>query len=118
MAVLAFPDVRFEDLLCLDPHLERFDDHARRQIERDALYANYIERQKKDVEALKKDEAQPIPTDFDYQEIDSLSHELKAKLNASRPANLLQASRIDGMTPAALALILARLKRKSQKKTA
>ena len=118
MAVLAFPDVQFEDLVSLDAGLERFDDDTRRQIERDALYANYIERQKKDVEALKKDEAQPIPPDFNYQEIDSLSHELKTKLTAARPANLLQASRIDGMTPAALALILARLKRKAQKKTA
>lgn len=118
MDVLAFPNVQFEDLFRLDAGLERFGEETRRQTERDALYANYIERQKKDVEALKKDEAQPIPPDFGYQEIDSLSHELKAKLTAARPANLLQASRIDGMTPAALALILARLKRKAQKKTA
>ena len=118
MAVLAFPDVRFEDLIRLDPELAEVSDTTRRQVERDALYANYIERQRKDVESLKKDEAQPIPQDFDYQTINSLSKELKSKLEHARPANLLQASRIDGMTPAALALVLARLKRDAQKKTA
>jgi len=118
LAVLAFPDVQFEDLIALNPDLASVDIQTRRQIERDALYANYIERQKKDVESLKKDEAQPIPADFDYQAIDSLSNELKSKLDQARPANLLQASRIDGMTPAALALLLARLKRDAQKKTA
>ena len=118
MAVLAFPDVQFEDLFALDPGLEDFSETTRRQIERDALYANYIERQKKDVESLRKDEAQPIPVDYDYQSIDGLSNELKAKLTLARPSNLLQASRIDGMTPAALALLLARLKRDSRKKTA
>ncbi len=118
LAVLAFPNVEFEDLIPLNQDLSETDVVTRRQIERDALYANYIERQKKDVESLKKDEAQPIPADFDYQAIDSLSNELKSKLEQARPANLLQASRIDGMTPAALALLLARIKRDAQKKTA
>ena len=118
LAVLAFPDVSFEDLVRLDPGLEGFDETTRRQIERDALYANYIERQKKDVESLRKDESQPIPAQFDYQSINGLSNELKLKLDNARPANLLQAGRIDGMTPAALALILGRLKRDAQKKTA
>lgn len=118
MAVLAFPDVTFEDLLGLDPTLEEIDDETRRQLERESLYANYIERQKKDVAALKKDEAHRIPANFDYSSIDSLSSELKSKLEQARPENLLQAGRIDGMTPAALALLLARLKRLNIKKTA
>ena len=118
LALLSFPDVSFEDLLPLDPGLAEFDDATRRQIERDALYSNYIARQQKDVDSLKKDEAQPIPPEFDYQSIDSLSNELKTKLDRARPANLLQAARIDGMTPAALALILGRIKRDAQKKTA
>jgi len=118
MAVLAFPDVCFEDLVPLDPELDGYDLTTRRQIERDALYANYIDRQKKDVESLKKDEDQAIPADLDYTSVDSLSNELKIKLSRARPANLLQASRIDGMTPAALALILARIKRHAQKKSA
>lgn len=118
LALLSFPDVSFEDLLPLDPGLAEFDDPTRRQIERDALYSNYIARQQKDVDSLKKDEAQPIPPEFDYQSIDSLSNELKTKLDRARPANLLQAARIDGMTPAALALILGRIKRDVQKKTA
>jgi tRNA uridine 5-carboxymethylaminomethyl modification enzyme len=115
---LAFPNVEFEDLIALNENLSDVNELTRRQIERDALYANYIERQQKDVESLKKDEAQPIPVDFDYQSIDSLSNELKTKLDQARPGNLLQASRIDGMTPAALALLLARIKRDAQKKTA
>ena len=118
MAILAFTDVTFEDLFALDPTLSDTPDPIRRQVERDALYANYIDRQRKDVEQLRKDENQPIPADFRYADIDSLSSELKSKLEQARPANLLQASRIDGMTPAALALILSRLKREAQKKSA
>jgi len=117
-ALLAFPNVDFEDLLPLDPELSSVPDAIRRQLERDALYANYIERQKKDVETLKKDEALSIPGDFAYWELDSLSNELKSKLERTRPSNMLQAAKIDGMTPAALALILARIKRDSRKESA
>ena len=116
--ILAFPDVSFEHLLGLDPSLGDVDSETRQQLERDALYANYIERQKRDVEAMKRDEMQEIPESFDFSAIDGLSNELKGKLSRTRPGNLAQASRVDGMTPAALTLILARLRREKREKTA
>ncbi len=116
--VLAFPDVQFEDLISLNEELAVVSDEIRRQVERDALYANYIARQQRDIELLQKDEAQRIPVDFDYFELEGLSNELKGKLDKARPANLAQAGRIDGMTPAGLTLLLARLKRDTRKQTA
>lgn len=109
--VLAFPNVSFEDLLPLLPDCEEADDVTRRQLERDALYAHYIERQEREIAAVKRDEGQQIPLDFDYDSIDGLSAELKQKLSAARPETLAKASRINGMTPAGLALVLARLRR-------
>ncbi|MCG7628287.1 tRNA uridine-5-carboxymethylaminomethyl(34) synthesis enzyme MnmG [Epibacterium sp. MM17-32] len=108
--VLAFPNVGFEDILELFPELGPVSKEVRTQLERDSLYANYISRQEREVLALKKDESQIIPADFDYQ-IEGLSFELQQKLERARPSNLAQAARIDGMTPAALALILGNLKR-------
>jgi len=111
MDLLAFPDVTFSDVCELNPELEAVDAETRRQVERDALYANYISRQEKDIAALRKDENHHIPPEFDFSAINGLSNELKQKLATARPENLAQAARIDGMTPAGLALILGRLKR-------
>jgi tRNA uridine 5-carboxymethylaminomethyl modification enzyme len=108
--LLAFPDVGFDDVIGLDPSLADVGPEIRAQIEKDALYANYIKRQEQDVAAMKRDEAQAIPTDFDYAVLEGLSNELKGKLGRVRPATLGQAGRVDGMTPAALTLILARLR--------
>ncbi|GAA0297252.1 tRNA uridine-5-carboxymethylaminomethyl(34) synthesis enzyme MnmG [Rhodovulum strictum] len=108
--LLAFPDVTFPDLVPLDPHLAEVDPEVSAQLERDALYANYIRRQEQDVQAMRRDEAQALPADFPYARIEGLSNELKAKLAAARPETLAQAARIEGMTPAALTLILARLR--------
>ena len=116
--VLAFPDVTFDDLIALEPALENVSGDIRRQVERDALYANYISRQQKDIDLLRRDEALKIPTEFDYAELQGLSNELKGKLSAARPVSLAQAARIDGITPAALTLILGRLKRDARKKSA
>ena len=116
--VLSFPDISFDDLLPLDNHLAEVDAETRRQVERDALYHNYIERQQRDVDLMRKDEAKAIPADFDYALIDGLSNELKSKLNAARPENLAQAGRVDGMTPAALTLVLMRLRQAERAKSA
>ena len=116
--LLAFPDVTFETLICLDPALEDVEPEIRKQISKDALYANYIERQERDVALMKKDEDMAIPGDFDFGSIEGLSHELKSKLAKSRPSHVAQASRIDGMTPAGLTLILLHLRRRGRKKSA
>ena len=113
-ALLAFPDVAFDDLLRLDPSLTDLDPEIREQISRDAMYATYIDRQANEVEALRRDEAHEVPPDFDYRMLSGLSFELTAKLEHARPATLAQAGRIDGMTPAALTLILAAIRRKQK----
>lgn len=116
--LLSFPDVGFDDLIPLLPELDDVPDGIRQQIERDALYANYLDRQQRDIDVLQKDEAHRIPEGFDYGALEGLSNELKAKLMAAQPETLAQAGRIDGMTPAALTLLLTRLKRNARKKTA
>ncbi|WP_299728388.1 tRNA uridine-5-carboxymethylaminomethyl(34) synthesis enzyme MnmG [uncultured Tateyamaria sp.] len=108
--LLAFPDVALEDVVRLAPGLAELDSEVGLQISREALYANYIERQKQDVERLRKDESYGIPADFSYSDVSGLSAELTAKLERVRPADLAQAARIDGMTPAALALLLGRIR--------
>ncbi len=113
--LLAFPDVCFNDVLGLYPEAGTSETAIREQIERDALYASYIERQSRDVEALRKDEALALPNDFDFSSVAGLSNELKGKLALVRPENLAQAARMDGMTPAALALLAARIRRDRKK---
>lgn len=117
MQLLAFPDVTFPDILTLDPDFEQIDDEIRGQMEREALYANYIKRQQKDLELLRRDEALEVPADFEYSDLDGLSSELKEKLISTRPATIAQMGRIDGMTPAALTLVLGKL-RQTQKRSA
>ena len=116
--VLAFADVSFKDLCTLDARLEAADEEISEQVARDALYSNYITRQQKDIEAIKRDEAQQIPEAFDYNSCEGLSAELKSKLIAARPRNLRQAQKVEGMTPAAIMLILAKLRKHKPKKTA
>ncbi|MFY2824080.1 tRNA uridine-5-carboxymethylaminomethyl(34) synthesis enzyme MnmG [Ruegeria sp. MALMAid1280] len=114
MAILAFPDVSFDDLVPLVPELEEVETDIRLQVERDALYANYIARQQKDVEAMKRDESYEIPRDFDYSALEGLSAEMKQKLSQARPINIAQAGRVEGVTPAALTLLLAKLRREQK----
>jgi tRNA uridine 5-carboxymethylaminomethyl modification enzyme len=116
MALLAFADVDFDDLLALRPELVEVNADVRQQLKTDALYAQYIERQAKDVESLRRDEAHVIPLDFDYAALTGLSAELQQKLVKARPTTLGQAGRVEGMTPAALTLILAKLRRDSRKR--
>lgn len=116
--LLSFPDVSFSDIRALDPSLEMVDVDIAEQVSKDALYANYIKRQENDVALLRKDEGERIPAWFEYREIDGLSNELKSKLITAKPETLAQASRIDGMTPAALTLLLALIRKGQSKKSA
>ena len=88
------------------------------QVAVDARYAAYVERQELDVAALRKDEALRIPAGFDFDALPGLSTEVRQKLGRHRPATLAQAARIDGMTPAALLLLLAHLKSAPARKSA
>ncbi|ERP87364.1 tRNA uridine 5-carboxymethylaminomethyl modification protein [Labrenzia sp. C1B10] len=113
--LLSYPNVTFEGLSDIWPELKDIDPAIAEQVATDALYAVYLDRQMADIEALKRDEALSIPDGFDYEAIIGLSNEVRQKLIDIRPATLGQASRMDGMTPAALTLILSHLKRQSQK---
>ena len=110
MQVLAFPNVSYKDLFKLEPKLIRIDEETLKQIQKDATYVNYLDRQRKDIDTIKKDERVLIPMDLDYNSIQGLSTELKVKLSRARPKNMLQASNIDGITPAALMLVMAKIK--------
>ena len=110
MQVLAFPNVSYKDLFKLEPKLIKIDEETLKQIQKDATYVNYLDRQRKDIDTIKKDERVLIPMDLDYNLIQGLSTELKLKLSRARPKNMLQASNIDGITPAALMLVMAKIK--------
>tara|TARA_R110000737_G_scaffold343951_1_gene370518 strand:- start:1961 stop:3829 length:1869 start_codon:yes stop_codon:yes gene_type:complete len=116
--VLSFPEVFISDLETLEPKLLSLNAETKTQLKNDALYATYVERQRVDAELLKRDEYRAIPSDFDYGLLVGLSNELKFKLRTVRPSNLAQAGRIEGMTPAAMALILSRLNRQRRERTA
>ncbi|MGO4914608.1 tRNA uridine-5-carboxymethylaminomethyl(34) synthesis enzyme MnmG [Pseudogemmobacter sp. W21_MBD1_M6] len=118
LELLSFPDVSFNNLIDFDASLDDIGEETRDQIERDALYVNYLDRQRRDVDAMKRDEAHEIPVSFEYAPLDGLSNELKMKLERVRPRTLAQAGRIDGMTPAALTLILARIRQGERKRQA
>ena len=116
--LLSYPDMDYDRLTGIWPELGGVGKDIAEQVATDALYAVYLERQAADIEALKRDEALAIPEDFDFNALAGLSNEVKQKLEAVRPATLAQASRMDGMTPAALTLLLSHVKRCQPRKGA
>ncbi|MCB1580601.1 MAG: tRNA uridine-5-carboxymethylaminomethyl(34) synthesis enzyme MnmG [Rhodospirillales bacterium] len=111
--LLAYPDIDWVQLERVWPELKAIDLDIREQIECDALYANYMERHEADIAAFRKDEALALPKMLDYAEVGSLSNEVRMKLEQARPATLGAASRIPGVTPAALVALLRHVKRKN-----
>lgn len=109
--LLAFPDVDTLLVEALCPPFGLFSADIKIQSAKDALYAQYLVRQADDVAALQREESHIIPAGLDYEGIAGLSNELKQKLNRAKPSNLASAGRLEGMTPAALTLILASLRR-------
>ena len=108
--LLAFPGVDLARLSAVWPELSAFDPRITAQLEVDARYRAYVERQEEDVAALRRDEAVAIPVNFDYGAVPSLSSEVCQRLTRARPATIAQAARLEGMTPAALLILLARVK--------
>ena len=108
--LLSLPDVSFDTLAGIWPELREYSADVVEQLEIDAQYAGYLGRQDADIVAFRRDEGLNLPADLDYQAIHGLSTEAILKLEAIRPATLGQAARIDGVTPAALTLILATIR--------
>lgn len=108
--LLAHPGVDLIRLSAIWPEVSNLDPKIGAQLEVDARYASYVERQNADVIALRNDEGAVIPEDMDFSDVSGLSVEVRQKLARHRPRTLAQAAAIDGMTPAALLLIRARLR--------
>lgn len=104
--LLSYPDVTFARLAEIWPELRDIDQKTAERLEIEARYAVYMERQALDAEQIRRDEGRPIPDNIDFDTVPGLSNELKDKLRQRKPSTLAEAQRIDGMTPAALALIL------------
>lgn len=118
LELIGLPGFGFEAIDALAPELSEIDRAARDQISKEVVYSAYLQRQESQIAALRADEARAIQDDIIYNEINGLSRELADKLNRARPKTMAQAARIDGMTPAALVLILARLKDRDRRSTA
>jgi tRNA uridine 5-carboxymethylaminomethyl modification enzyme len=116
--LLSYPGVDMARLAAIWPAIGAMDCAIAAQLCVDARYASYVDRQQADVAAFRKEEGVRIPVDFDYAALAGLSAEVRQKLEALRPATLAQASRMEGVTPAALMLLLAHLRKGGARKTA
>jgi len=116
--LLAYPDIDVARLCAVWPELGTLPGFAIEQLEVDARYAGYLDRQRDDIDAFRRDESLGLPDDLDYSSIAGLSTEIRQKLSAHRPMTLGQAARIDGITPAALTLLLGHVKRQPARRSA
>jgi tRNA uridine 5-carboxymethylaminomethyl modification enzyme len=113
--LLSYPDISLAGLAGIWPELGEFSSAIAEQVEIDAAYAGYLDRQEADILAFRRDEALCLPDGLDYAAIGGLSTEVRQKLAAARPATLGQAARLDGMTPAALTILLGYVKRRGSR---
>ena len=111
--LLSYPHLGIADIARIWPELDAIEPKIAEQLEIDAKYAVYLERQAEDVARFRRDEALNLPDGIDYESIPGLSAELRQKLGAARPRTVGQADRIDGMTPAALALVAMHARRRA-----
>jgi tRNA uridine 5-carboxymethylaminomethyl modification enzyme len=109
--LLAYPGINLARLTPIWPQIGGLDREIAEQLSVDARYAVYVARQALDIAAFRKDEGIAIPRDFAFAAVAGLSNEVRQKLETHRPGTLGQAARIDGVTPAALMLLLAHLKK-------
>jgi tRNA uridine 5-carboxymethylaminomethyl modification enzyme len=111
--LLAYPGIDLTRLAEMWPELGTLSPEIAEQLEIDARYAGYLERQERDIASFRRDEALLLPSDLDYATVGSLSREICGKLAAARPATLGAAARISGVTPAALVALLKHVKRRA-----
>jgi tRNA uridine 5-carboxymethylaminomethyl modification enzyme len=113
--LLSYPEIGTRELARVWPAFGDLDPRIAEQIEIDAKYDVYLSRQAADVESYRRDENLVLPDDIDYAALPGLSNEARHKLEARRPRTIGQAGRIDGITPAALTLLAAYLRRQHRK---
>ena len=109
--LLAYPTIAFEDLARIWPEISDWSPAVREQVEIDAAYSGYLDRQAADAEAFRRDESLRLPPTLDYAAVGGLSNEIREKLSSVRPLTLGQAARIEGVTPGALTALLAHARR-------
>jgi tRNA uridine 5-carboxymethylaminomethyl modification enzyme len=109
--LLSYPNIGVGELARIWPDFNRIAPKIAEQLETDAKYAVYLDRQAADIVAFRRDEGLVLPEEIDYAALGGLSNEIKQKLQAVRPRTVGQAGRIDGMTPVALSLLLAHIRR-------
>lgn len=114
--LMSYPNLGFADVARIWPELNHFDAKTAEQLEIDAKYAVYLDRQAQDVESYRRDESFALAEDLDYAALTGLSNELRHKLQIAKPRTIGHAGKIDGMTPAALTLLVAHVKRKSRER--
>lgn len=112
MDLLAYPDIDMAGLAGLWPELQALEPEIAEQVEIEAQYSAYLDRQEADIRAFRRDEGLALPPEIDYGAINGLSIEVRQKLSAARPATLGQAARVDGVTPAALTTLMIHVKQK------
>jgi tRNA uridine 5-carboxymethylaminomethyl modification enzyme len=113
LQLLSYPTIDFAQLVSIWPELGAISADAREQLEIDALYSGYLERQEADIVAFRRDEDLRLPANLNYAQIGGLSNEMREKLAAARPTTLGQAGRIEGVTPGALTALLAHVKKRT-----
>jgi len=116
--VLSQAGVTLDKLRKIWADIPQFEKNIDQQVEIDAHYSGYLKKQTHDIEAFKKDEAISIPEDINYENFSGLSNEIKSKLKLVKPRTLGQALRIDGVTPAAVIILLAFIKKSRYKVSA
>jgi tRNA uridine 5-carboxymethylaminomethyl modification enzyme len=109
--LLAYPTIGFQDLARIWPEITDWSPAVREQMEIDAAYSGYLDRQATDAEAFRRDESLRLPPTLDYDAVGGLSNEIREKLASVRPLTLGQAARIEGVTPGALTALLAHARR-------
>jgi tRNA uridine 5-carboxymethylaminomethyl modification enzyme len=109
--LLSYPHIHFEMLASIWPELQGWNSATREQIEIEAMYQGYLARQENDIASFREDEHVRIPDGLDYDGVGSLSNETRAKLKLAKPETLGAASRIPGITPAAITALMAHMRR-------
>ena len=106
-SLLTYPEINVAWLSRLNPAFAQIDEKTAERLETEAKYSVYLDRQRADVEHIRYEESRLIPLDFDFSHVSGLSNELRQKLMERRPRSIADAQRMEGMTPAALALVVA-----------
>ncbi|RYE55941.1 MAG: tRNA uridine-5-carboxymethylaminomethyl(34) synthesis enzyme MnmG, partial [Rhizobiaceae bacterium] len=115
--LLSRADLEYTDLIKVWPELANASSRTQDALKIEASYAVFLGRQEADISEIRREENRVIPDELDYQALPGLSNELKHKLSRAKPANIAQASRLEGMTPAATSLLLLAVKRHNELKS-